>query len=468
MSLEDKLYRLLPSYKKLPDWLKRLITLPFRLLPRRYYLGRNYLFFSKIARDLEFVSGDMIREYQFIKLKGLLEHSFNTVPYYKKKWREYGIDPGKIQSLDDFSRLIPFVTRDEVQQNPEDFVANSFRTRELLRGNSGGTSGVPLALYYLKGYSRAAEWAHMNLQWGRVGFKVGKRMARLRGDYIGKNRLYTFDPWRNYLILNSFKVNRLNADFFLDLLNKYKVEFINAYPSSLFHLTQLSKADRMAVPSLKVILLGSENMFDWQLQKIRDFFEVERIYYWYGHGELCALAGGCEVSDEYHFFPSYGFVEFAPAHSVKNQDGCVEIVGTSLINPAMPLIRYKTQDLGLPVSEDCSCGRKHQRVRKIIGREQEMAVGFNGEKISLTSLIFGRHKGYFNHILKMQIINDKPGKLTVKVIPKESFNDSHKKEIVDTLSTVEGMPFDAAIELVDRMETTDRGKHRFFIRRFHE
>jgi phenylacetate-CoA ligase len=471
MSIEDRLYKYLSLYKTMPDWVKQIISAPFRIFPRRFLLGKMYSVFYEEAKSMEFADKNQIAEYQLLKLQNLITHALRTVPLYQNLWGEYGTNISNIKSLEDFHCQIPLVTRDMLQATPEKFISSSFNPSDRLKMNSGGSTGIPITLYYLKNYSRAAEWAHMHLQWERVGFKVGKPMATLRGDYLGKDRFWSYDPWRNTLLLSSFALNKNNADMYLQLLREYRIEYINAYPASLYNLVQLSKTKDAALPSLKVIFLGSENIFDWQLKKFRDFFDIDKIFHWYGHGEQCALAGGCEVSSCYHCMPTYGYVELVDSVCVvcdnDNPDQsseAKEIVGTSFVNPLMPLIRYRTQDYAIPADDQCECGRAHKRISKVIGREQEIAIGFNGEKITLTALIFGRHVIYFDHIVKMQIINSAPGKLVVKVIPKKSFSDEHSKLIRKTLSLEEGMPFEAEVHLVDSIPSTRGGKHLFFIR----
>jgi len=468
MSLEDRLYKYLYEYKKLPDWAKTILVSPLKILPRSYYLGKNYKKFISLADSFEFVDSNKIEEYQFNVLKELLIHSFKTVPYYKETWQKLNINLNQIQNLQDFAKMIPFVTKEIVQKMPEKFISSLYSRNKWMITNTGGSTGIPLKLYNLKGYCRAAEWGHMHVLWDRIGFVMGQRLARLRGDYIGKNRLYSYDPWRNFLILSSFNLNQYNADYYIDLLDKYKIEYINAFPASIFNLIQLSKFEKRKVPSLKVIFLGSENIFDWQLEKIREFFEVERIYYWYGNGELSGLGGGCEKSSDYHFLPTYSFIELCNTDHIENSSSIKikEIVGTSFINPLMPLIRYKTQDFGIENSKKCSCGRNHLLLKRIIGREQEIAVGFDNRKITLTALVHGRHSEYFNHCSKIQIVNTEPGKLVVRVVPQKSFNESHSKEIISNLSREEGMPFETKVEIVNSIETTVSGKHRFLIRNF--
>ena len=468
MSIEDKLYRFLKFYKLTPDWMKSILSLPFSIFPQENYLGKNYAMILQEALLYEFESEERIEEYQFLKLMNLLLDANKYIPFYRKKWREYGIDFNSIQSFEDFSRIIPYTTRSDIQSNSTAFISEKYSPSEYMKINSGGSTGIPLELYYLKGYTRIAYKVYINLIWGRFGYKMGDRYARLRGDYIGKDRLYTFDPYRNTLILSSFRLNESNADNYLDLLYKYRVKFIVAYPASLYTLIQFSKRKTFPIPSLKAVMIGSENIINFQVEKMKSFFEIDKISMSYGHGEFTNISGNCDQTFNYHFFPAYSFAEFCDTDdSLSLRDENIkEIVGTAFLNPVMPLIRYRSQDFGTIGSSYCRCGRNHKSLQEILGRTQEVAIGYNGEKITLTALIFGRHMEYMNHIIKIQVINYEPGKILLKVIPKRSFSEKHRQEINNSFSKNDGLPFESKIQIVDEIECSERGKHKFFIKTF--
>lgn len=468
MSFEDRFYKYLKTYKKLPDWIKYLIAFPVKIIPRYRLIGKEYINFYNLADKYEFADKDQIEKYQFNKLKSILKHCSIHVPYYKKLWNDYGINIDHIQNFNDFFKSIPFTTRDIVQKNPDFLLSDNYTKNHILKINTGGSTGLPLSLYCMKGYSRAADNAHIHHLWKNAGFQIDNRLARLRGDYIGRNKIYSWDPWRNVLILNTFKLTEANSDQYIDLLEKFKIQFINAYPSSLTNLIQLSSKNEVNIPTLKGVLLGSENIFPFQIEQIKHFFNLENIYYWYGHGELSALAGKCKYSSAYHFLPTYGYTEFIkPDDSIGLTDDIYEIVVTSFINPVMPLIRYKTQDFGIKPFYFCAkCGKYHKSLESISGREQEIVVGANNERITLTALIFGRHSTYLEHVIKMQIINTSPGNLIVKIVPKKTFNNQNRKELLESLSSKNGLSFNTTVEIVTEIPNTNRGKHKFLIRQF--
>ena len=396
----------------------------------------------------------------------MVNYSYNNIKFYRDFWRKHGVSIKDIQNLNDFQKNIPFINKESILDKFELLLSQKYSKSQYLVVNTGGSTGSPLKLGYLKGYTRTADRAFFDVVTSRIGAQPGMRSARLRGDYIGKNRISSFDPYRNTLMLSTFFINEENSDKYFYLLNKYKVEYLHAYPAALYNLIQNSKSNNIKIKTLKYIILESETILDWQVSMFESFFNTKNVFYGYGQTEMAALGATCEESRNYHFHPAYSYVEF---HSNETQDkssDIFEIVGTNFFNPLMPLIRYKTGDFCELSEVDCSCGRNHKMASRIIGRSQDVAIGLNNERITLTALIFGRHAEYFNHIKKMQVINIEPGKLTVIIVPKDSFNSSHATEIVDSLSSKEGMPFETNLKTVQDIEITRNINHKFFKRIF--
>lgn len=470
--IEDSLYKYANIYKSSPDWIKKILSLPLVFKDRQKYFGKNYQYYLKLIKSSEFLPESQIAEYQFSIIKNLLNECYNYVPYYKRIWDEQGIDIKKIKDINDFSSMIPVLNREIVRNNFSELISRKYKTNYRLEMNTGGSTGNPLRLIYLKGLSRVAEWAHIHSLWERVGYKANSKMATLRGEYIGRKRIYSYDPWRRQLTLSSFNITESNAIKYLELLDKYKIEFINAYPSSLINLVNCSQLNNYSLRHLKGILLGSENIYDYQIKQFKSFFRIESVYYWYGQGEQVSLGGLCEHANDYHFCPTYSYTEFEK--KINNQTDTDngdcnydvhEIIGTSFINPIMPLIRYKTGDLcSPPIYGTCKCGRNHSRIKRVFGREQEMAIGKNGERITLTALIFGRHLTYLNHIYAFQIDNTIKGELVFNVIPKTSFNAHTKNEIMESLSKKNGMPFSVKVNAVKELVKNKNGKVKLLIR----
>jgi phenylacetate-CoA ligase len=88
----------------------------------------------------------------------------------------------------------------------------------------------------------------------------------------------------------------------------------------------------------------------------------------YGMNEFEEIATQCPRGS-YHIECERLFVEIIDADSNVVPEGTVgEIVVTNLINKAMPLIRYRTGDIGSLASDPCPCGRPHKCLTVVDGR----------------------------------------------------------------------------------------------------
>jgi phenylacetate-CoA ligase len=150
-------------------------------------------------------------------------------------------------------------------------------------------------------------------------------------------------------------------------------------------------------------MFGSE----YPSPKYRTFIEdllTENSISWYGHTEGVILA--CELFQKYKYVPflSYGYAEAVII------DDLYHLVGTSFANLASPFIRYDTEDLIDPDIDEMGLLRSF-RINQ--GRIGEFVMDKNGNHISLTALIFGRHHKLFNVVDFIQVEQNNPGSITV-------------------------------------------------------
>ncbi len=129
-----------------------------------------------------------------------------------------------------------------------------------------------------------------------------------------------------------------------------------------------------------------------------------RYFSCYGQSEKVALAAGCEKSDDYHIWPTYGYFELLNerGNPVTTPGERGEIVGTSFINTVMLFIRYRTGDWATYVGDRCDvCGREHVIIRDIRGhRTQEVLITAGGAEIPWAAM--DMHDDTFIHVRQFQ------------------------------------------------------------------
>ena len=103
----------------------------------------------------------------------------------------------------------------------------------------------------------------------------------------------------------------------------------------------------------------------------------------------------CPTHTCYHSAEEYGISEVLDENGFPIKSGVGRLITTDLWNFANPFIRYDTQDLVEISDKDCSCGRKHLRINRIIGRDNDIIVAPDGRKF-----IVHNFTGFFHSDLK--------------------------------------------------------------------
>jgi phenylacetate-CoA ligase len=310
----------------------------------------------------------------------------------------------------------------------------------------------------------------MTTQWNRVGYKFGDKCIVLRGNVVesaAKGKFWEYDPVNKNLILSSYHLTDENMPKYIKKIREFKPDFIQAYPSAITILARYMKEHNIEpFSSVKAILCGSENLYSWQRELLEEVFRC-RVYSWYGHSEMAVLAGECEKSTFYHIFPEYGFVELIgkDGKPVTAEDEMGEIVATGLNNFICPLIRYRTMDLAVPTNTKCECGRNYPLLKKVEGRLQELVVTKDKRLVTLTALIFAQHFEAFSKVKEMQLVQEREGVLTVKIVKTAQYLDSDEHEILSKMQRAVGSGLDVNFEYVDHIPRTQSGKYRFLIQK---
>jgi len=172
------------------------------------------------------------------------------------------------------------------------------------------------------------------------------------------------------------------------------------------------------------------------------------------------LAAECEQCDDYHVWPSYGYFELIDddGDPITEPGGRGEIIGTGFMHKVMPFIRYRTGDYATYVGDCCeACGRKHTIIRDIRGHNtQKLLVAYDGSEIPWAAL--NMHDDTFLHVRQFQFRQEISGRAVLRVVASGGFGDEDSKRILHNLERKLDGRVELAIETVDSIELTPRGK----------
>ncbi len=312
-------------YNKLPKGnLKFLKKLPNRLL-----FGKSYIDYkNKISTQHAFISANIL---------DALNYSCVHTEYGKNYIKSVVTENEAL----DFLKSIPLINTSDLSENLDNYTSKEYTNLNSYTTTTGGTGRAPTTIR-LSNKSFGIEWAHIHFIWSQINYKKSKSLKlTLRGKHIKGNRLTEYNPLYNEIVVDTFRLNKQNFKQFLGEIKKYKIEFIHGYPSLIEEFMEYCIVNNYKPISIKGVMLGSEQITQEQWDKFKVFFNC-KIAGWYGQSEKVVLAYSTVSPNEYKILTSYGYA------SIHNPDstGFGEIIGTTFVNKAMPLINYRTGDYG--------------------------------------------------------------------------------------------------------------------------
>ena len=416
---------------------------------------RTLAYLAEYERN-QWLQPEQIAALQWTKLKRLIEHCHREVPYYQRRWRELGMQPGDIRSIADYQRL-PVLTKHDIRSHFEELKADSFRG-QLLYKNTGGSTGEPLRF----GYTRESNDRRTAVMWRGyewAGARMGRRSLFLWGGAVGdptrshqiKDRLYHGAFGRR--ILNTFTMNESNLASYADAIDRYRPEIIVAYVGPLVRLAQWLIAERRPVFRPQAILGAAEALHEFQRQIIEQAFGCP-AYNTYGCREFMLIASECEQRNGLHVNADHLVVETGVPAAAEGGD----IVITDLHNYGMPFLRYVNGDLATPDARACACGRGLPLLRRIEGRKLDAIRSADGR------ILPGE---FFPHMLKdvaglrrYQVVQRALDHLDLLIVRGDDFDDSALDYIRREVAKVLGDSVEVRCHFVDDIPLTKTGKFR--------
>jgi phenylacetate-CoA ligase len=227
--------------------------------------------------------------------------------------------------------------------------------------------------------------------------------------------------------MSSYHLSSETIGRYIDALESFDPVVIHAYPSSIGALAGWLNAAgrRYRGAALLGVMTSSETLEPDVRAAVEQAFGV-KVFDWYGQSERVAAIGTCEHG-RYHVMTDYGGVALL---ETGEESGACEIVGTTLNNAAMPLVRYRTGDRVIPDPHphDCPCGRVFPTVQAVIGRQEKIVTLPDGRIIARLDRIF---QGHDRHLVEGQVLYRGNGEFVLRVVATEGFGDAESQSLVD-------------------------------------
>ncbi len=342
----------------------------------RLFLSPAFYLFKMINNT--HMDREKLATYQLKELKRVIKYSYENVPYYNTLLKSNNIKPDDINSISDLNK-ISIITKNDMRINTNDLISREYDKSDLIRYSTSGSTGMPLPVYVTQKEDDYRKAKHL-----RSNIIVGQK------------------PWDTYVCITTpshfgeipsilRKVGLFSREFVsvfddtssqIKQIEKIKPDLLTGYSSSLYLLARGVKEREITSIHPKLILGGAELSDETTRRYIEDVFNAPFIDQ-YAIVELEKLSWQCKEREEYHIDADSIIIQFVDKNGEEVSEGeRGEIVCTSLFNYAMPFIRYKVGDIGIPSGNDCSCGITFPTMKMIEGRSDSMLILPGGKIVS--------------------------------------------------------------------------------------
>ncbi|HEX6736770.1 MAG TPA: hypothetical protein VF310_00725 [Vicinamibacteria bacterium] len=397
---------------------------------------------------------DTLRELARRRLARLLRSAART-GFYQARLRQAGLAPTSLLLDRDpaavLAAMMP-VGKAELREAGGALFPGACRRAGWLSSASSGSTGEPFRVYY-----DARTWATLKYlvklrARRRCGLEVGHRVALLDpvppvdaspdGGAAGRvAKISVLQP----------------AAAVAAQLMAFRPHVVYGLPSAIREVGRVLQEGgaRLRVP---LVFTSGELLHPGARAAISHAFQA-RVFDVYGSSETKEIAWECPAGGM-HVNADVVQVEIVDDGGRVLPEGAEgHIVATSLVNHAMPLLRYRVGDRGSLLPGRCDCGLTFPLLGVVTGREAEMLELKGGRRISPYALTCALER--VGQMLRYQVTQLDPARVRVRAIPHPDADREAMAERIRAVLRTEVAPFlEAEIEYVDRLAQGPRAKFR--------
>jgi len=421
---------------------QRVLSFLMTPIPRSTILGSGFRASLEELERTQWLESSALKKYQEKRLRAIIRHAYHNVPYYSRLFKQRGISPDDVKTADDL-RKIPILTKDDLRNHFNELVAVNAADFKFGTSGTSGSTGKPVS-FYLDQQSREMEyaakwrqrrWAHVDIN-GRIATFRTFRGMQGTNFKSGKPR-WNFNALSKELEFNIFGINKETLSKQVRKLREFNPELIEGFPSTIGLLAKYLLERDIKDVSPVAVQTSSESLLSRRLV-IEEAFGC-KVYDWYGQSEYVVSAGECPEGS-YHVTES-GIMEIIKDGERASEEEMGEIVGTGLYNYSMPLIRYRTTDLGRYSCEKCNCGRGMPTVYSLEGRVSDSILTSEGRIITGPSF-----EHYWKneisprtpHLDYVHVVQKSDKRLIIKLVKAHDYSEEETNEIMRWLSLLLG------------------------------
>jgi phenylacetate-CoA ligase len=321
-----------------------------------------------------FGSPGLLRRYQTARLRALLYHAYQNVPFYRQRFDQAGFHPDQFLTLDDLHR-VPVTPKDEIRlASDEEAIATDCDPSTLHRHTTGGSTGEPTRLRFTPFEDRLLMTFRL-LATMRLGLRLRDRRTQIRTDQPSPGKINEHFILPSQIVYAFLPPDEMRAN-----LRQFRPDVIRGFPSVLASFAdQITDEDRLQLRP-RFLTTDSENLTDLAREQLEKAFKAP-VFDIYDCYECNVIAYQCTRGEGYHVMDPAVVVEVLNEGWQVQPGETGEVALTSLHAWAAPLIRYMPGDMVERGPSQCACGAPNSTLARVYGRTHDIFILPNGRKL---------------------------------------------------------------------------------------
>jgi phenylacetate-CoA ligase len=401
-----------------------------------------------------------LREFQDARLRRLLVHAYERVPYYRKLFDRHRLHPRHIRGVVDL-HLIPITTKQDLRDQRESAVLASGLDPARLRSvRTSGSSGEPFTIR-----RTAVEEKLQYLFMLRALAWMGVR-ARDRRAIVGLLRSSQGSRKPMGRLLEALGMDRtLPLDGLCDpeelagTLRNNRPDVLTGMPGMLCRIADhlLRRGDESIRPRLLVV--GGEVLTPVMRRRLTEAFAapVRQIY---ASHEFPLLGWECCVTGDLHTSDDGVLIEILRDGRAAEPGEQGEVIATNLHAYAMPFIRYRLDDLVTRGENRCSCGQPFSSIGSIQGRTIDYFTLPGGRVLHPYDILRTLIAGGDGWIRQYQLLQERTDRIVLRVLPTDSQVSEQVARVERSVERLLGPEVSFRVQLLDELPLEPTGKFR--------
>jgi phenylacetate-CoA ligase len=417
---------------------------------------------APVEARFPFRSPAKIDRAQRLRLRAVVRHAHEHVPYYRETFRRLGLTPGDITTAADLAQF-PLLARDDLQRDPEYFVSDAQPLEAHVPLRTSGSTGEPIVFYRDRSSLFQRLLGFQRMEPVLVAL-TGKRWRR-RHALIAPISSSTSDVNKatRQGVLPSVRTVHRSFDLFAPITElatavaTFEPDVVTGYGSAIEALfVELLRDDRPPhLPSVAVFAA------DGLAEPMRREITAAGVHVLsvYQAVETTTIGFECEAHAGHHLN-----VDVCPLRIVDDEGRDLppetpgQVVVSNLVNRGTILLNYRLGDIAARLPGRCECGRSLPRLSGVEGRVNEWLRSADGAQIHPQVLrsILRKIPG----LLRYQLVQEAPGVVRIVAVAEPSADPETLGARIEAETTDAAEALEVEVTLTDTLSRSAAGKVR--------